>query len=380
MNLLTNTYVLASQVSHAPGLGSRILFLAVDSPVIAYMGSLQIAKRQLRRRLWRPLALAAVGVVYYALYAAEYPISHTDLLLIGLSFAVLSVGLGVVRAYTVRIWVEGGVPFRQGTKITLALWAAAVGIHLSLDIFTGAVAASLPLYLAVTWIIQILVVRHRRQSQVRREQADFAAAQQLWSRPAVLGTVGMFIFATYLTMPELMEVPVGGPGRSAATIDAERTFLARLVGLAEEPEWRGGIANPRVWDMVLATARRHRQYAGLAQSQLDFMAAVLALAPLRVSESMALPVDDEAKAAYWRYIERALSPFSTLPSSEAEANALCMRAIESGAGSSPRGSQLLEQLHAAHPDYLRQAVPALFPRTATVLTELMAGERNGLRN
>lgn len=161
--------MLATASTSHDSVGNTVAFLVIDLPALAYMAQRQVRKRKLNHRLGLPLVLAALGLAYFGVYSAAHPVSGLDLQLIGLSIAVLSIGVGVARAYTVKIWTEHGVAYRRGTWITFAMWAIAVGIHLSLDVFTRAVAASLLFYLAVTWIVQVLVVWHRWQRMLARQ-------------------------------------------------------------------------------------------------------------------------------------------------------------------------------------------------------------------
>jgi hypothetical protein len=181
----------------------------------------------------------------------------------------------------------------------------------------------------------------------------------------------MFIFLTYLAMPELMAVPKDGPARLASGLDGERTFLMRVLGLTDEPRWTGGFGNPQVQDMVMASARRHRRYPGMTQDQLDFMAMIIALAPLRVSAALTMSVDDEDRAGYWRYMRQVMAPFCSVLPEEDQASDHCARQIARGAGASRNGAVLLRQLGETHPSHLINAIPVLFPGSAAIVATMM---------
>jgi hypothetical protein len=75
-----------------------------------------------------------------------------------------AVGLGVLRAWTVRLWRQDGTILRQGTWLTVGLWLVGFAIHEVVDVFVHLPVASLLLYLGVTLAAQQLMV----QARVRR--------------------------------------------------------------------------------------------------------------------------------------------------------------------------------------------------------------------
>lgn len=83
---------------------------------------------------------------------------------------VLAAVFGALRAATVRIWIEDGRPWSQGNWLTALLWVVAVGAHFGYDALVGSHkglsglgSATVLLYLAVTLIVQYLVVSYRAQ-------------------------------------------------------------------------------------------------------------------------------------------------------------------------------------------------------------------------
>jgi hypothetical protein len=126
-----------------------------------YMLYLQVKKRYVTLRLKRPVILAAIGLIYFALYVNRHPIGLKGILLLVASTLLLGVGMGIVRAYTVRVWREGPIIYRQGRMLTVILWAVAVGLHITVDYIARAGSASLLVYLAVTFAVQRLVVWRR---------------------------------------------------------------------------------------------------------------------------------------------------------------------------------------------------------------------------
>ena len=45
----------------------------------------------------------------------------------------LAAGFGILRAVTVRIWLQDGRPWSRGNWITAALWIVALAVHLGYD-------------------------------------------------------------------------------------------------------------------------------------------------------------------------------------------------------------------------------------------------------
>jgi hypothetical protein len=135
---------------------------------IPYFLYFQLKKRVVKLRLQRSLVLIGLGSLYLAYYAKRHPISERDALLLIASIVSLGIGLGVVRAYTIRLWNQDSVFYRQGTKLTALLWIVAVGLHLSADHLADTGSASLLLYLGVTISTQRMAIR-RRVAQMQQE-------------------------------------------------------------------------------------------------------------------------------------------------------------------------------------------------------------------
>jgi hypothetical protein len=79
-----------------------------------------------------------------------------------------AVGLGAVRAMTVRLWREGGAVLARSQWVTVALWLAGFGIHAGVDAAAHISSNSELLYIGVTWAAQRLVLsaRARHPGQV----------------------------------------------------------------------------------------------------------------------------------------------------------------------------------------------------------------------
>jgi hypothetical protein len=211
----------------------------------------------------------------------------------------------------------------------------------------------------------------RQDTASASRQREFACAKQVWADHRILGTSGVVTFLTYLSVPHFTLVPWHAPERAKGTLAAEQLFIMRLLGLSDESAWYGGIDNPIVSQMVRDTARRHRTYAGMQTTYLDVMAEVIALAPLRVRTMMTMPVTSETRVSYWKYMRRAMAIFGCPLPDEDAAETHSAQYIALHARRSERGAQLLGLVAAAHPQYVSDSIPPLFPACQNVVRELI---------
>src|SRR2546421_12533877 len=100
-------------------------------------------------------------------------------------------------------------------------------------------------------------------------QHDLKATNHIWAGTDILGTAGVFMFLSYLTIPLLTAVqPVASPSRVVSMklgleSEREKRFLLRLLGLSQESGWAGGIRNIRVRDMAGELVRTPLRFAGV---------------------------------------------------------------------------------------------------------------------
>lgn len=202
---------------------------------------------------------------------------------------------------------------------------------------------------------------------------DLAAVRLIWSLPAVLGTAGAFVFLTYLALPVLLGVRSrdGALARSVLDGERERRFLLRVLGLDEDPGWRGGIKNPRTQRVVTAMNDYHQRMPGMRQEYLDLIAAVITLSPLRVREGLAASPPEAERGRYWRYMSFAMSLFGVGLPHERAAHRLCDEFISAHAARSADGLRLMLSLRQHHPKYVELAVPALFDASRLVVCALL---------
>jgi len=112
--------------------------------------------------------LAVIGVIETAGYLQKYHGGPATYAALGGSL-VLAAVFGVVRAATVRLWMQDGQVWGKGNWLTAALWIIALAVHLGYDALvahghgsSGNVGtATVVLYLAVSLGVQRLIAQLR---------------------------------------------------------------------------------------------------------------------------------------------------------------------------------------------------------------------------
>jgi hypothetical protein len=135
-------------------------FLIVVLPIFAVILYRQRQVRQISTSLALPLALGVAGVASLAC-ASPVPLSPAALPVLCLLLGLDAVGLGALRATTVRVWRDDGRWLRQGTWLTIGLWLTGALAHMGVDAAAHLGSANVVLYLAVTYATQTLVLRRR---------------------------------------------------------------------------------------------------------------------------------------------------------------------------------------------------------------------------
>jgi hypothetical protein len=148
--------------------------IAVGILVLSYVMFRQLQKRSVRADA-KPtllLILALVGVIDLVQFLHGHPVHATGIAMLVASL-VLAAGFGVARAYTIRLWRENGLLYRQGNVVTLLLWLVGIAVHFGADTLIdgdgaskGLASAALVLYIAISFGVQRLVVNSRARSLV----------------------------------------------------------------------------------------------------------------------------------------------------------------------------------------------------------------------
>jgi hypothetical protein len=141
--------------------------LLIALAILSYVVYNQLRARPARTNMRLPLILTIIGGVELVEYLHKGHHGATVVAAL-LGSLVLAAILGAIRALTVRVWVEGGQPWRQGNWLTAVLWLVSLGLHFGYDYLVdgkgpnaGLGTASALLYLAVTYAIQRLIVQAR---------------------------------------------------------------------------------------------------------------------------------------------------------------------------------------------------------------------------
>jgi hypothetical protein len=148
---------------------TNLTSIVIGVVILLYVLVRQVQKRPVREsrgpRLM--LILLVIGVIDLGQYVGRHPFNGTAIAVL-VGSLVVAAAFGALRAYTVRLWREGGVLFRQGNVLTMILWVVAIGAHFGLDLLidrtgggSGLASSALTLYIAVSLGVQQLVVLSR---------------------------------------------------------------------------------------------------------------------------------------------------------------------------------------------------------------------------
>ncbi len=182
--------------------------IALDVLVALYVLSRQRRIRVVPRVLGLrfPIVLGVIGLINLLSYSDTHHPSHSDYFWVLGTLAVGAVLLGALRALTVKIWTSNSWVVRQGTWLTMALWALSLVLHF----VAGAgnlEASSFLLYLGVTYGVQNYVV-HRRAVPLWEALGPEAGQRLRVNFGQGPGGAGAF-FATF-----------GGTGRASGRVSA----------------------------------------------------------------------------------------------------------------------------------------------------------------
>jgi hypothetical protein len=111
--------------------------------------------------------LAAIGILETAAYLQKHHGGTATYAALGGSL-VLAAVFGLLRAATVRLWVQDGQVWTKGNWLTAALWIIALSAHLGYDALVAhghggndVGTATVILYMAVSLGVQRLIAQHR---------------------------------------------------------------------------------------------------------------------------------------------------------------------------------------------------------------------------
>jgi hypothetical protein len=115
-----------------------------------------------------PIVLGGIGLINLLSYTdTHHHITTGDWLFVLATFVVGAGLLGAIRAFTVQIWTSNNWVVRQGSWLTMGLWALSLGLHFVSGVGAKYIdagnleASSFLVYLALTYAVQNYVI-HRR--------------------------------------------------------------------------------------------------------------------------------------------------------------------------------------------------------------------------
>jgi hypothetical protein len=209
---------------------------------------------------------------------------------------------------------------------------------------------------------------------------DFQVARRMWKKSPILGGSGMFIFATYATLPSLTTV-----GSDAGDSDAlmlrkavgegrAKDILVRLFNLDDDIGQPVGLADPGVRRMLSGLGERHRALRGMRDEYIDMFAGIVAISCLRLRSSLKITVETDELRHYWRYMHYSLAAFGAELGEYDAVSASCARFVQLHSGASRQTGIYLAHLFATYPKYISVCGRALFPETRRVVSGLLTAE------
>lgn len=158
--------VTLSLVTAAANSGSSVSTTAVDVVIsLAILALILWRQLQVRRAsptLVLPLVLIVLGAASLTTMSkGSSKLTSGELGILAALLVLDAVGLGALRAMTVKLWREGDALLRKGTWVTVGLWLVGIAIHEVVDLVAHIPSSSLLLYLGVTLLSQQLVLQSR---------------------------------------------------------------------------------------------------------------------------------------------------------------------------------------------------------------------------
>lgn len=107
---------------------------------------------------------------------------------------------------------------------------------------------------------------------------DLLATSELWQPPKVLGTAGIFIFLSYISIPNLIVVQSASSETRATTMRAgleserEKRFLQGIIGIGTQ-----GIKDEKVQKSIIELRKHHLQFMGMKNEYMDYISSIIAL-------------------------------------------------------------------------------------------------------
>jgi len=154
--------VLASSAHTSSTAATTAIDIVVSLAVLAFILYRQLQVRRASPTLVLPVILIVIGLVGLVQSSkGSNKLTGGEIGILAALLVLDAVGLGAVRALTVRLWHDGTAVLRKGTWVTFGLWLVGIVIHEVVDLVAHIPSTSLLLYLGVTLLAQQLVLQAR---------------------------------------------------------------------------------------------------------------------------------------------------------------------------------------------------------------------------
>jgi hypothetical protein len=175
--------VLSGSPVYSPTVGSHptastptsTLDIVISLAVLVFILYRQWQVRPARGTFLLPIILLVLGFAGFAAGTGNGRLTSEHVAILVALLAGDAIGLGVLRAWTVRLWRQDATFLRQGTWLTIGLWLVGVAIHEVVDILVDLPAGSLLIYFGVTLAAQQLVIQ-ARVSRLERQPVGATGA------------------------------------------------------------------------------------------------------------------------------------------------------------------------------------------------------------
>lgn len=131
--------------------------------VIVWVLYRQLVSRPVKENVTLYVIVIGIGLfeTYNAVIANQLQLTGRTLGILAISLIVFTVGSGVLRASTCRVWIENGVKMRKGSALTFVLWIITIGGHIYLDTLIKGGGTTKLLSLGLSLFVQQIIVIQR---------------------------------------------------------------------------------------------------------------------------------------------------------------------------------------------------------------------------
>lgn len=133
---------------HAPSLVTLL--------VIAYVVVRQLQPKEIDTDSKGALVILALGAwnMVQAIQAGSFPLTVAHLVALVVVLVVVAGGFAYARARSCKVWIQDGKVWRQGTWVTIAIWAVMIALHAVADRLIPGLSMSMLCYIGVSLATQ----------------------------------------------------------------------------------------------------------------------------------------------------------------------------------------------------------------------------------